>query len=664
MNKVRKFHQSFKKFAENLTISSKTKGGLLTARAAVRTCLREYFADPAGGIPERLATSESYAWKWAFPRGAKPRFLTQGSFAYHTLNRPHTTPPQQVDLDDGAYFVMSELAASKEFRGPSSKTLFHEVEAALGPLVLSKGWKLVTDKPTCVRIIVSAEAHIDIPLYVVSSEEVNKLEIAQANHDAGLVARYKQAGLQYYPSVSKVLLAHRKEGWVSSDPRKVLHWVAECVGKYGKAYRHVCRYLKAWRDNQWEKPPLSSICIMAMAANALDEAGIHAGSGLQDDDIVLAVVERMKRQLLAGVFDPANSGKRLDQDISAHETKDICQRIDVLETALRNALCATNLSIGTAVELLCKEFGRYFPKDSTLAIKIAIAAAGGVTPAVVVSVPRPWASTDSAPPNRQNAIKMSRDSLKFLAHYHQGMCVQDGSTIAGVMTFRAQKTGPGQIEIYHDKIPSAAIEKTYIEDEYELEMWFGLCEFGVIWPHVKETGGRLKRRAVAKGKSIVYCHVSLATEELCLAAPQKTAEIMQEDSSVKNFFERLLIPNLYYHSYCDRFDHEPWPGLAHGFIGILEDVADSKESIQSGRFRWDFFTLHLERNRPGIIRCLQGLGRNLKSHDQCFCGSGKKIKKCGHLKAMKGANVLRKWLMHARPHSPKMLADNFRNFYH
>lgn len=663
MRKVRELHRIFKKFAENLTIPGKTKGDLLTARAAIRVCLRKHFADPAGGTSGRLAMSESYAWKRAFPRGAKPRFLTQGSFAYHTLNRPHTTPPQQVDLDDGVYFAVSELTASKELHGTSSKTLFHEVEAALGPMVRAEGWKLVTDKPTCVRVIVSAEAHIDIPLYVISAEEMNNLEFAQANHDAGLVARYKQAGLQYYPSVSKVLLAHREEGWVSSDPRKVLHWVAECVEQYGTVYRRICRYLKAWRDYQWEKSPLSSICIMAMVANALDEAGIHAGSGHLDDDIVLAVVERMKQQLRDGVFDPTCSGKRLDQDISAHEKRDICQRIDALGTALCNALCTTNLSASAAVELLRKQFGRHFPKESTPVTKIAIAV-GGVTPAVVVSAPRSWASTDSASPNRQKAITMSRDSMKFLARYYPGMCVRDGSTIAGVMTFRAQKTGPEQVEIYHDKIPSGTREKTYIEDEYELEMWFGRREFGVIWPHVKETGGRLQRRAAAKGKSIVYCHVFPTTEELCLAAPQKIAEIMQEDSSVKNFFEMLLIPNLYYHSHCERFGHEPWLGLAHDFTGLLEDVADSKESIQSGRFRWDFFTMHLEHNRPGILRDLQGLGRNLKPYDQCFCGSGKKIKKCGHLKAMKGANVLRKWLMRTRPHSPKTPADNFRNFSH
>ena len=39
--------------------------------------------------------------RWKFT-GIK--FMTQGSYAYHTLIRPCHTPPQRMDLDDGTYF--------------------------------------------------------------------------------------------------------------------------------------------------------------------------------------------------------------------------------------------------------------------------------------------------------------------------------------------------------------------------------------------------------------------------------------------------------------------------------------------------------------------------------------------------------------------------------
>ena len=32
-----------------------------------------------------------------------PRFWTQGSFTYDTLNKPYKTPPQEMDIDDGTY---------------------------------------------------------------------------------------------------------------------------------------------------------------------------------------------------------------------------------------------------------------------------------------------------------------------------------------------------------------------------------------------------------------------------------------------------------------------------------------------------------------------------------------------------------------------------------
>lgn len=42
-----------------------------------------------------------------------PRFRTQGSFQYDTLNKPYVTPPQEMDIDDGTYLPM-ELFDERE----------------------------------------------------------------------------------------------------------------------------------------------------------------------------------------------------------------------------------------------------------------------------------------------------------------------------------------------------------------------------------------------------------------------------------------------------------------------------------------------------------------------------------------------------------------------
>ncbi|WP_327211829.1 MULTISPECIES: cyclic GMP-AMP synthase DncV-like nucleotidyltransferase [Pseudomonas syringae group] len=55
----------------------------------MRACLRS-------GVP-RVLREQGY--EGAVP---KPRFFTQGSWAYKTLNSPAHMPPQQSDVDDGA----------------------------------------------------------------------------------------------------------------------------------------------------------------------------------------------------------------------------------------------------------------------------------------------------------------------------------------------------------------------------------------------------------------------------------------------------------------------------------------------------------------------------------------------------------------------------------
>ena len=43
----------------------------------------------------------------------EPRFFTQGSFSYKTINDPCWVPPQQMDLDDGCYLPLAFVKAAK-----------------------------------------------------------------------------------------------------------------------------------------------------------------------------------------------------------------------------------------------------------------------------------------------------------------------------------------------------------------------------------------------------------------------------------------------------------------------------------------------------------------------------------------------------------------------
>lgn len=356
MNKRRDFDKAFRQFGKNLRIPEADNAALLKARRCVRKHLRQHFSDKS-----------------------KVRFLTQGSFAYDTLNRPCRVPPQQMDLDDGAYFPV-QIDATMD----SSQILFDAVDSALEILANAEGWKLDTTKSSCCRLIIKDNMHIDIPLYAMSEAVFDVLSDQKKYEHL-----YEEANIPY-AAPGEVLLAHRTEDWIESDPRKIINWVLDCKDKYGEQYLRVCRYFKAWRDHQWGKSPLKSILIMAMIARAFEEDSIGSGK-IGDDAVVFAVVESMLDYYLlkGGIVDPTDASKKLDENISSTAKIEICERLNILLKDMESALYGDS-SKETAHGLLYDQFGKFFPADSALILTLTT----GVTATVVsktVTASSPWA---------------------------------------------------------------------------------------------------------------------------------------------------------------------------------------------------------------------------------------------------------------------------------
>ena len=96
----------------------------------------------------------------------------QGSFAYRTLNEPAHNPPQEIDLDDGVFVPVSFLNDSGRARPALiSSGYFAAVEALPAPICVLNGWKLIDDKPSCVRVELDGSAHIDLALYAIPDAE-------------------------------------------------------------------------------------------------------------------------------------------------------------------------------------------------------------------------------------------------------------------------------------------------------------------------------------------------------------------------------------------------------------------------------------------------------------------------------------------------------------
>lgn len=216
---------------DELDLTPEQRAWIASARTDVRDCLRT-------GIPGVLSAS---GYTEDVPQ---PRFFTQGSWAYKTLNSP-AQRPQQADVDDGCYLPMSFVSQTKR---PSTATtvFFAAAEEALKPLVEEKRWKLVTDKPTCIRIVIAAYAHIDIPLYAIPDEEfvmLAKASMERYGYDS-LTEAVNMAERDAWTALpaDEVLLAHRECNWMRSDPRPVKEWFLGEVDAKGEQFRRVVRY--------------------------------------------------------------------------------------------------------------------------------------------------------------------------------------------------------------------------------------------------------------------------------------------------------------------------------------------------------------------------------------------------------------------------------------
>lgn len=282
-------------FLKNLQLDDDDHSELKAARAKVRRCLRAEFAK---------------ASKAELSVVVQPRFFTQGSYAYKTINEPAWTPPQQKDLDYGAYLPMTFVQGAKP--SVAAAAFFTVVDRALQELARTEGWKFVR-KPTCARLVISNDAHIDVPLYAIPDAQFLLLEkAAQARtFDGAFDARADSIDRWDALPSDCVLLAHREEGWKASDPRKIHDWFVDAVELYGERLRRVCRYLKAWRDhNRPHLDEVSSILLMVCAWEAFEDLG-RANVPERDDKALLKVAERLPRLLAGPVCNPTDPDEKI-----------------------------------------------------------------------------------------------------------------------------------------------------------------------------------------------------------------------------------------------------------------------------------------------------------------------------------------------------------------
>ena len=281
-------------FHNNLEISKKRKDEIIQTRTLIR---------------ERLRLSlESFSLsKEGGSRKISPKFFTQGSWAYKTLNKPYKAPPQQIDCDDGMYLPVSYLDAQKP--SIAAKAYFDATDKILEQLCAEKKWTLDSSKNTCSRVVVDREFHFDVPLYAISDSGFQRFVEAISKVDTLVNTSSYQFTEEDWDllDTSGVLIAERSGNWIESDPKKIHKWFVNSVLEKGEQLRRLCRYLKAWRDTLWDTGGPSSIFLMVCCSQLFSKV-----EG-RDDLALLKVLENIGSYLETEIFNPVEPSESLSK---------------------------------------------------------------------------------------------------------------------------------------------------------------------------------------------------------------------------------------------------------------------------------------------------------------------------------------------------------------
>ncbi len=156
----------------------------------------------------------------------RPKHCMQGSYTMNVAIMP--LEGEDFDLDNGVYL---QGYGNDKSSWPSTATVHSWITDA----VKGHTSKEPIDKNTCVRIIYVDSYHIDLPIYILGTDE-------------------KENNIAY--------LAHKSKGWIESDPKAFTDWFQGVVNDNGQVVRHLVKYLKAWKEYKGIDIPGMAVSIL------------------------------------------------------------------------------------------------------------------------------------------------------------------------------------------------------------------------------------------------------------------------------------------------------------------------------------------------------------------------------------------------------------------
>lgn len=236
-----RLYKTFLDFNKSIRLSEEDRKKLLSHRESLRKRMRENYKKTPNDVKQALDM----------------RFQSQGSYVMDTIIKPIG---DDYDLDDGVYFIERLPQESR----PNPQDFHDWVENSVDNDV---SYEKVTPKDTCVRVEFKNKSHIDLPIYYFEGE---------------------------HPE-----LAHKKNGWMTSDPIEFIQWFEDKVNsgferkflteystesenyktwlndirKKDAQIRRIVRYLKAWSNFVGGPMPCGLILTVLVAQNYIPSHG-------------------------------------------------------------------------------------------------------------------------------------------------------------------------------------------------------------------------------------------------------------------------------------------------------------------------------------------------------------------------------------------------------
>lgn len=371
-------------FLDCLSVDATEKEQLLLYRETIRNRLKLGFRDFEERASELAPTLREIS-------SLKPKFWTQGSVSYRTLNNPAHNPPQQIDLDDGIYFPM-ELVNGKP--KAAKKALLQSVWVILETICEENGWEL-SEKPTCARIRINQRMHIDIPVYAIPRERYLVMKDAlSANARSGVMSDSDTTLLD--PNEVYLAMWDDKDDWVQSDPKELEKWFKKELSIHGERLRRTCRYLKAWRDYTWKKGGPSSIALMAASAQVFDDHMHEINQEFNTDcQALFEVANRLPGIFSQQLLNPVGTSELFPNGLDEDQVADIQNGVAKFSLQIQTALCASkdNLEVVANLEQC---FGSRIPSRPDWVLLMSVADLVKSTPAEPQTKPKPSESHRSA----------------------------------------------------------------------------------------------------------------------------------------------------------------------------------------------------------------------------------------------------------------------------